>query len=143
MRLGHVTLILFKLQLIFWSTGSYAATPMLAGGYGHSCGLLSNGTVKCLGRADLGQVGYTSTLTNAYTPDFVQNLNNSVFISSGVEANHSCSVSNLGGLSCWGVNSYGQLGNNSTVSSASPVGVSSLATGVEQSLLGALIRVLY
>ena len=41
---------------------------------------------------------------------------------------HACAVASGGGLWCWGDNSYGQLGINSTVQQNSPVPVS-LGTG--------------
>lgn len=36
---------------------------------------------------------------------------------------HSCALLAGGKLVCWGDNTYGELGNNSTTSSTNPVGV--------------------
>jgi alpha-tubulin suppressor-like RCC1 family protein len=55
----------------------------------------------------------------------------------------SCAVGTLGGVYCWGDNSFGELGNGTMVSSATPVriaapaGVSFLAVSVLHSLVGA------
>lgn len=42
-------------------------------------------------------------------------------ISSGY--NHTCGITTAGGLRCWGTNTNGQLGNNSTTTSATPIDI--------------------
>jgi alpha-tubulin suppressor-like RCC1 family protein len=40
----------------------------------------------------------------------------------------SCAVSTAGAAYCWGLNTYGQLGNNSTANSSTPVAVAGSLT---------------
>ncbi|MGD0167484.1 MAG: hypothetical protein ABSC51_09400 [Gaiellaceae bacterium] len=44
---------------------------------------------------------------------------------------HTCALRNDGAVECWGLNTSGQLGNNSTTNSSSPVMVSNLTTATQ------------
>ena len=72
--------------------------------------------------------GQTVSLSQAFTYEVVGNQ-----IVTGL--NHTCTLVN-GGVQCWGDNTYGQLGNNSTVASNILVPVSGLTSGVQSIAAG-------
>ena len=96
----------------------------LSAGDGHTCALLSSGSVQCWGRNNYGQLGDQEL--ESHVPLSVQGLAGSVSaLSAG--AFHTCALLNDGRVQCWGSNNAGQLGNHSATQSNVPITVQGLA----------------
>ncbi len=121
---------------------SLSGVIAISSGGKHSCAILDNGSVKCWGENGSGQLGNNST-TNSSTPVAVSGLDGSSDSSTAVGIscgnNYTCAVLKDGKVNCWGENGSGQLGNNSTDNSTTPVEVSEIsnatlvATGYQHS----------
>ncbi|MEO8675716.1 MAG: right-handed parallel beta-helix repeat-containing protein [Casimicrobiaceae bacterium] len=104
---------------------SSGATALALGG-GHTCALVAGG-VKCWGQNTNGQLGDNST-TQRLAPVSVSGLSSGVIaIAAGLL--HTCAVLNTGAVRCWGLNTNGQIGDNSQTQRLIPVAVSGLTTG--------------
>jgi alpha-tubulin suppressor-like RCC1 family protein len=97
----------------------------IAAGNSYTCAL-ANGAVYCWGYNGTGQLGNNSTTSSsvpvAVNTSGVLSGKTVTAISAGSDG-HACAVAN-GAAYCWGFNSSGQLGNNSTANSSVPVAVS-------------------
>jgi alpha-tubulin suppressor-like RCC1 family protein len=88
---------------------------LVSAGSGFTCALLRDGTARCWGQNDLGQLG-NGGLTAAPTPTPVMNVADARHLSAG--AQHACAVLATGGVSCWGNNRGARLGRGGAIPTA-------------------------
>ena len=100
----------------------------LTSGDTHSCALTIIGTVKCWGANTYGALG-DGTTTDRSEPVLVAQLGPGVrAVSAGWH--HTCALTHVGGVKCWGYNLRGQLGDGTTTMRTTPVDVVGLTRGV-------------
>lgn len=109
-------------------TGLGSGVAQVSAGGSHTCAVMIAGGVKCWGNGAARQLGDGSNSYSSTPVDVVGLPNGIAQVSAGSQ--HTCAVSGTGGLTCWGWGVDGQLGNGSKVTSATPVDVTGLATGV-------------
>ncbi len=118
------------------TTGITAITA----GMSHGCAVTGAGNVKCWGWNLNGQLGNGTTSASSSLPVFVKNSSGSsnlaaiTAVSAGQD--FGCALTTGGGVKCWGVNTSGQLGDNSTNERHLPVDVSGLSSGIKKIVAG-------
>lgn len=100
----------------------------VAAGMLHTCAVSATGSVRCWGQNDSGQLGDGSTAPQL-KPTTVSGLDTGV-TALAVGERHSCALTAIGEVWCWGDNHLGQLGNGTTSPSAVPSLVDGLSAGV-------------
>jgi alpha-tubulin suppressor-like RCC1 family protein len=115
-------------------SGISSGTKAITAGDYHTCALSETGGVKCWGLNEYGQLGIGST-TNRYTPVDVPSMTSGIS-SIAAGSNHTCALTNQGGVKCWGSNYFGQLGDGTFVDRHSPVDVDGLSSGVTAIAVG-------
>jgi alpha-tubulin suppressor-like RCC1 family protein len=100
----------------------------------HVCALTTAGGVKCWGDNGYGQLGDGTKIGRANPMD-VMGLTSGVR-TIAVGSTHSCAITQKWGVTCWGHNTNGQLGNGAVATQAEPsplrpVEVVGLTSGVQ------------
>ena len=134
-QLGNNATTASSIPVPVFAVGSTSSASLLSGvtaiaaGANHNCALLATGNVDCWGGNSSGQIGNNATAV-AKTPTqvFAVGSTSSASLLSSVSAitagsGHSCALLATGHVDCWGLNSSGQLGNNSPTSAKTPVEV--------------------
>lgn len=106
--------------------GGDGSVKALAAGLEHICALLSSNNLKCWGLNDIGQLGVGDNINRGDAAntmgdnlkvvdvvDFLLGPASSTAISAGTS--HTCVLSQLGQMKCWGDNFAGQLGIGSAI----------------------------
>ncbi|HMV67277.1 MAG TPA: hypothetical protein PKA64_10535, partial [Myxococcota bacterium] len=100
--------------------GAHKKALDVAVGEAHACALLDDGSVKCWGYNNYGQLGYGDTTNRGTHPREMGDWLRPVDLGGGtvveVDAGryHSCARFVDGRIKCWGYNGYGQLGQGNT-----------------------------
>ena len=104
------------------------AVARLAGSHSHTCQIKDDGSVRCWGTNNNGQLG-DGTTTSRLQPVSVAGLFTGRATAVAAGTFFSCAVVG-GSVQCWGINSFGQLGNGTTIDSLTPVFVSNIGNAV-------------
>ncbi len=109
------------------------ASVQLAVGYLHTCVRKSDGKVRCWGDNGAGQLGdgipfEAGPRPSRLVPQDVVGIADAIELASGLS--HSCAIRRAGTVACWGINSFGQLGDGTTQRSSSAVPVGAVTDAV-------------
>lgn len=104
------------------------AEASLAVGDDHSCFLIAEGKISCVGDGDSGQLGAGDNFEDRRKPHLTVNLEGAIAVSAGED--HSCAVLENGRVMCWGDNDNGQLGNGGGPDESAPVFVNGISDAV-------------
>jgi alpha-tubulin suppressor-like RCC1 family protein len=100
----------------------------LTGGGSHTCALTAGAGLKCWGDNLYGQLG-DGKIVPQYTPVDVSGLTTGVdAVDAGNE--HTCALTTVGGVKCWGNNRWGELGDGTTNAHKLPADVSGLTSNI-------------
>jgi alpha-tubulin suppressor-like RCC1 family protein len=97
----------------------------VSNGYQATCAVLSGGTAECWGQNSAGELG-NGQYENASTPVAVTGLTGVTAVSFASSSVFACAVVSANTVSCWGDNTYGELGNGTTTSWPTPVAVTGI-----------------
>jgi alpha-tubulin suppressor-like RCC1 family protein len=147
---GHVCAVLATGHIVCWgenffgglgdgTESTYSTTPVeitgitnatsVNAGFWVTCTLLATGGVDCWGAPDDGALGNgTESGEIQRTPVAVTGIANATEVSVGGFGG--CARLSTGHLKCWGVNTYGQLGNGSTTTSSVAVEASGITSAL-------------
>ena len=94
---------------------------MIAAGGSTTCAALSDNSVKCWGKGSSGQIGNNAVLTSNETPVYASLIPASFTVAHLEIGNtHSCAVSVIGAVWCWGEFTNGRLGTTQESNAVTP-----------------------
>jgi alpha-tubulin suppressor-like RCC1 family protein len=122
-QLGNSSTVSSGVPVAVTTTGVLAGVTLtqVTPGASFACALGSTGAAYCWGLNGKGQLGNGSTTTSAAPVTVTASGLLLTQVSAGDTA--TCALASTGAAYCWGSNTSGQLGNNSTTQSTVPVSV--------------------
>jgi alpha-tubulin suppressor-like RCC1 family protein len=90
------------------------ATALAVGG-SHACAIVAPGNVLCWGANSTGQLGDGTAVRRAIAAP-IQNPTGSQYVALAAGPAHTCALTTMGAVDCWGANDYGQLNRGATAS---------------------------
>ncbi len=109
--------------------GAGRTATAIASSLTHTCAILDDKSVKCWGDNRTGQLGLGAEVAGANAPTAVDLGPGRTALGISCGFNHTCAVTDDGGISCWGRNDMGQLGIG-TVSTREAATRADLGAGV-------------
>jgi len=113
-------------------SGGLTFIQISAGQYS-TCGVTSAGAVYCWGLGSSGQLGVSGSTASSSTPVAVTTtgtaLSGRTIVQVAAGYLHTCALDNTGLVYCWGIDTNGELGNNTTSSTAQPGATAVYTTG--------------
>ena len=142
---GCCTFIVTAIISAVWLISNFSVNALairivkVSNGSYHSFGLTSDGRIYAWGRNTSGELGIGATLARSNVPIAVKTTGTPMDgkvvkqVEGGgrYEGSHSIALASDGTVYTWGLNQYGQLGNNTTINSRSPVAVQAAGTPME------------
>ena len=105
-------------------------------GYRHTAAVKNDGTLWCWGSNTNGILGDNTTVARSSPVQTITVGTNWKQVACGYR--HTAAVKNDGTLWCWGLNTEGRLGDNTTVTKSSPVQTITVGTNWKQVACGAI-----
>ncbi len=109
---------------VFVDLGTDRTAIAVATGNAHTCAILDDGSLKCWGDDQYGQLGNGAITGNQPSPVLVDLGTGRTAVAVATGNRNTCAILDDGSVKCWGEDSQGQLGNGATSGNQpSPVSV--------------------
>ncbi|MFZ2188749.1 MAG: ELWxxDGT repeat protein [Candidatus Moraniibacteriota bacterium] len=137
-QLGDTSVTTRSTPVYVRTVGDIASASQISAGPYHSCAAKSDGSAYCWGDGSSGKLGNNSS-SGSSAPVQVVDVGGTGYLTSVSQVatgdSHSCALKTDGTVYCWGSNSSGQIGDNTTSIRYTPVqvkgvGGSGFLTGV-------------
>jgi alpha-tubulin suppressor-like RCC1 family protein len=108
-------------------SGMAAGTASVWAGYNVTCAATGGNGLQCWGLNNVGQVGDGTTVARNTPVWVIGQVGGAGTVAGG--SSFTCRLTGAGGVQCWGLNNFGQLGDGTTTNHWTPVDVSGLTSG--------------